>query len=188
MAKGTLEESANFAAKLIKKNPDISMAELKKAAKPKGIRIYPLAIGKAKVSLGMGKKKAPKKKAKRGKKKVTKRKGTRKKTKRRKTTKRKATRKKTTKRKATRKKPARRKTRRKKATRRTTTRRKTTARRGPGRPKGSKIRRRSPGRLRKAATPAAALGQIAKQMRDLEKEVASLRSALSKIADLAGRA
>jgi hypothetical protein len=34
---------------------------------------------------------------------------------------------------------------------------------------------------------APALGQIAKQMRDLEKEVTSLRSALSKIADLASR-
>ncbi len=73
MATGTLEESANFAAKLIKKNPKISMAELQKAAKPHGIRIYPLAIGKAKVSLGMGRKKASKKKAKRTKKKVTKR-------------------------------------------------------------------------------------------------------------------
>ena len=58
MATGTLEESVEFAAKLIKKNPDISMTELKKAAKPIGIRIYPLAIGKAKVSLGMGKKRA----------------------------------------------------------------------------------------------------------------------------------
>ncbi len=183
MAKGTLEESAAFAAKLIKKNPDISMAELQKAAKPKGIRIYPLAIGKAKVSLGMGRKKA-----KRSKRKTTKRKATRRKATKRKATKRRATRKKTTKRKATRKKPARRKTRRKKATRRKTTRRKTAARRGPGRPRGSKIRRRSPGRPRRAATPAAALGQIAKQMRDLEKEVTSLRSALSKIADLARRA
>jgi hypothetical protein len=72
MATGTLEESVQFAAKLIKKNPDISMTELKKAAKPKGIRIYPLAIGKAKVSLGMGKKRASRKK--------TKRKTTRKKT------------------------------------------------------------------------------------------------------------
>jgi hypothetical protein len=56
-----------------------------------------------------------------------------------------------------------------------------------GRPRGSKTRRRGPGRPRKAATPAAALGQIVKQIRDLEKEVASLRSALSKIADLALR-
>ncbi len=177
MATGTLEESAAFAAKLIRKNPDISMAELQKAAKPHGIRIYPLAIGKAKVSLGMGRKKKASKK-KRTKKKTTKRKTTRRMATKRRATKRKTTRRKATKRKATRKKPAKRKTRRKKAT----------ARRGPGRPKGSKTRRRGPGRPRKAATPAAALTQIAKQMRDMEKEVASLRSALSKIADLAGRA
>ena len=71
MAKGSLEESAAFAAMLIRKNPDISMAELQKAAKPHGIRIYPLAIGKAKVSLGMGRKKMASKK-KHTKKKITK--------------------------------------------------------------------------------------------------------------------
>ena len=116
MATGTLEESAKFAAKLIKENPDISMAELKKAAKPHGIRIYPLAIGKAKVSLGMGRKKAA-------------------------------------------------------------------AKRGPGRPKGAKTRKRGPGRPRKATTPAAALSQIASQMRELERENAALRKALAKVAD-----
>ncbi len=72
MATGTLEESAEFAAKLIKKNPSISMAEMQKAAKPHGIRIYPRAIGEAKVSLGMGRKKASRKKAKRGKKRAAK--------------------------------------------------------------------------------------------------------------------
>ena len=184
MATGTLEESAAFAAKLISKNPDISMAELQKAAKPHGIRIYPLAIGKAKVSLGLGRKKKASKK-KRSKKKTTKRKATKKKATKRKTTRRKVTKRRATKRKATRRKPAKRKTRRKKATRRKTTRRKTAARRGPGRPKGSKTRRRGPGRPRKAATPAAALTQIAKQMRDLEKETASLRNVLARIGELA---
>ena len=112
MATGTLEESAKFAAKLIRKNPDISMAELKKAAKPHGIRIYPLAIGKAKVSLGLGRPK---------------------------------------------------------------TRRKVTRKRGTG--------KRGPGRPRKAADPAAALSQIASQMRELERENAALRKALAKVAD-----
>ena len=153
MAKGTLEESAKFAAKLIRKNPKISMAELKKAARPHGIRIYPRAIGEAKVSLGMGKKKA-----RRSKRKTTKRKSTR-----RKATKRKGTRKNTAKRRGTRKKTAKRRTRRKKATRRRTTRRRT------------------------AATPAAALSQIASEMRALERETASLRKALARIADLASR-
>ncbi len=49
------------------------MAEQKKAATPRGNRIYPLAIGKTKLSLGMGKRKASRKKAKRAKKRAAKR-------------------------------------------------------------------------------------------------------------------
>ena len=67
--------------------------------------------------------------------------------------------------------------------------------RGPGRPPGSKNKRgpgrppgrRGPGRPRKMAGAAGLTGIVA-HFRDIEREVASLRSALSKIADIAAGA
>lgn len=110
MATGTRAEAVAFAAQHIKKNPNISMTELKKLAGKKH-NIYPLIIGLAKTELGMGRPK----------------------------------------------------------------RAKATGRRGPGRP-------------RKSADPAAALNNVVAHMRELEREVASLRAALAKISNIAGRA
>ncbi|MAG56599.1 MAG: hypothetical protein CMJ83_09945 [Planctomycetes bacterium] len=112
-----------FAAAHIKKNPAITMTELKKLAKKKKINIYPLIIGLAKNTLGMGR---PKRK---------------------------------------------------------TAKKATAARRGPGRPAG----RRGPGRPRKVADPAEAISNVLAHVRDLEREVVSLRAAMVKISDLAGR-
>ncbi len=121
MAEGVREQAVAFAAEHLKKNPEITMGELKKLAGPKKINIYPLIIGYAKSRLGMGKKKA------RG------------------------------------------------------GRRKKAGRRAVGRPPG----RRGPGRPPKSVDPTAALHGIVAHMRDLEREVGALRSALAKIGDLA---
>ncbi len=56
-------------------------------------------------------------------------------------------------------------------------------RRGPGRPPGH----RGPGRPRKAMDMSAGLAGIAAHMRDLEREVTTLRAALAKIGDLASK-
>ena len=116
MATGMRASAVAFAKQHIKKNPDITMSELKKLAGKKH-NIYPLIIGLAKNELGMGR---PKRK-------------------------------------------------------------KAPVRRG-------KVGRRGPGRPPKSADPAAALENVVAHMRELEKEVASLRAALAKIGDIADRA
>ncbi len=127
MPKHTRDETVAFAAGHMKKNPEISMNELKKLGRPEGFNIYPLIIGYARKALGL--KRATPKSRKAGK-------------------------------------------------------------RGPGRPPGKRgpgrpPRRRGHGRPRKAVDMSAGLAGIAAHMRDLEREVTSLRLALGKISQLA---
>ena len=55
MSEGVMDKAVDFAVACYRKNPNISMGEMKKLGAPKGINIYPLVIGKAKTRLGMGK-------------------------------------------------------------------------------------------------------------------------------------
>ena len=68
MPTGPRSTAVDFVAGHMKKNRDITMAELKKLGKKKGINVYPLIIGLARKQLGI-KKKTTKKKTRR--KKVT---------------------------------------------------------------------------------------------------------------------
>jgi len=122
MATGVRERAVKFAVQHIKKNPGITMSELKALGNPRGINIYPLVIGLAKNELGMGNPK------------------------------------------------------RKKAKRKVT--RKTGRASSTGRPRG---------RPPRAVDPAAAITKVLDHVRSLEREVATLRSALSKISDIVGR-
>lgn len=132
-ATGVKEQSVAFAAKHLKKNPDMSMSELKALGSKEGINIYPLIIGLANKSLGRSKPKRGK--SGRGPGRPPGKRG-----------------------------PGR-----------------PPGKRGPGRPPG----RRGPGRPPKSADPASALQGIVAHMRELEREVASLRGALAKISDIA---
>ncbi len=124
---GSRAATVAFAAKHMKKKPDIEMSELKKLGKKAGHNIYPLIIGLARRELGWAKPK-----------------------------------------------PA--------AKRRTKT---AASRRGPGRPRKAGARR-GPGRPRKTTSPTDAIQAVIERMRELERENAALRNALSRIADLAG--
>ncbi len=115
---GSRADTVAFAAKHMKKNPDISMPELKKLGKKAGHNIYPLIMGLARKELGWA-----------------------------------------------RPKPA--------AKRRT---KKAAARRGPGRPR------------KVASDPTAAISAVIARMKELERDNAALRKAVSKIADLASTA
>lgn len=57
MASGMRAEAVAFAAKHLKKNPDMEMSELKALGNKEKINIYPLIIGLAKSALGITKKK-----------------------------------------------------------------------------------------------------------------------------------
>ena len=108
MQTGMRAKAVAFAKQHIKKNPDITMSELKKLAGKKH-NIYPLIIGLAKNELGMGR---------------------------------------------------------------------------PKRKKAGSSRRAYRAR---GGDPAAAISNVLDHMRELEREVASLRAALAKISDIAGR-
>ena len=108
MSTGIRAKAVAFARQHIKKNPDITMSELKKLAGKKH-NIYPLIIGLAKNELGMGK---------------------------------------------------------------------------PKRKKAASSKRVSRGR---GGDPASAISNVLDHMRELEREVASLRAALAKISTIASR-
>ena len=61
-AKKSRADTVAFVARIMRKNPDVSMTELKKLGEPKGYNIYPLIIGLARRELGM-KRSAPARKA-----------------------------------------------------------------------------------------------------------------------------
>jgi hypothetical protein len=150
----------------MKKNPDVTMSELKTLGGRQGIHVYPLIMGLARKELGLG----------------SKRKGASKK----------ATKK-------TRAAGARGPGRPRKAGTRGPGRPPKAGTRGPGRPR--KAGTRGPGRPRKAGVrgpgrppkaggpsdPAAAISKVLSHMRDLEREVSSLRAAMAKIADISSK-
>jgi hypothetical protein len=131
MATGVKEQAITFAARQIKKNPDISMSELRTRASKKKINIYPLIMGLAKTRLGLGRNKAGRRRGRGGR----------------------------------RRRPGR-----------------PFGRRGPGRPR---VRQRLGRPRRLSSDPTAALRNVVSHVRDLEREVSALRSALAKIADIA---
>ncbi|MAG56095.1 MAG: hypothetical protein CMJ83_07380 [Planctomycetes bacterium] len=59
-ASGSRADTVAWAARLMKKKPDISMTELKKLGSKDGHKVYPLILGLARKELGWGR---PKKKA-----------------------------------------------------------------------------------------------------------------------------
>ncbi len=138
---GVREEAIAFVVENMKKNPDISMGELKSLGKAKKINVYPLIIGYAKKQLGLGKATPA---AKRGPGRPPGKRG-----------------------------PGR-----------------PPGKRGPGRPPASGAAPRGPGRpagrpVSRMNDPAAAGHRVIAHVRELEKEVATLRAALGKISEIA---
>jgi hypothetical protein len=59
MAKVSRAETVDHVAKMLKSKPDMAYADVVKEGKKSGYHVYPLIMGLAKNSLGMGRKKGP---------------------------------------------------------------------------------------------------------------------------------